>query len=86
MPRQIVTLEVVLSVDADKADALIGTQGWSDPSGDCEPPITGLVLRADQLVWSLANLAMDQWRDSLDAYVVQANGLPGEIEDDESEF
>lgn len=82
MRRQTITLEVVIEVDADKAEALAGTDGWMDPqSGDGEPPISGITLRSDQLVWTLAHTALDHWRDSLDAVILEANGLPGPIED-----
>lgn len=83
MRRQIITLEVVIEVDADKADKLVGTDGWMDHAGEGEPPISGIVLRADQLVWALAHRAMDEWRDSLDAVILEANGLPGEVTDDD---
>ena len=85
--RQMVTLEVIVEVDADEAEKLVGSPGWSDPSGDGEPPISGLTLRADQLVWTLAHRALEEW-SGLDAFIVEANGLPGEItnEDEESEF
>lgn len=84
MRRQTITLEVVLEVDADKAEKLAGTEGWVDPSsGEGEPPISGIVLRADQLVWALAHRALDEWRDSLDAVILEANGLAGPIEDED---
>lgn len=81
-PRQTIILEVVVEVDAAKAQQLAGTDGWMDASGDGEPPIPGIVLRADQLVWALAQRASEEWRESLDAVIVEANGHLGDIVDD----
>lgn len=88
MPRrQMVALEVILSVDADKAAELVGTEGWMDALGEGEPPIPGIVYYADRLVWGLASRALSEWRDTLDAVIVEATGIPGDIEDeDKSDF
>jgi hypothetical protein len=73
MPRRQVTLEVVLEIDADLADSLIGDPGWMGDNGDYEPPISGQVLKADSLVWDLARRAHDHWMTSLRSSIVTAS-------------
>jgi hypothetical protein len=73
MPRRQVTLEIVLEIDSDLADSLKGDPGWMGTDGDCEPPISGQVLKADSLVWDLARRAQDRWTTSLRSTIVTAS-------------
>lgn len=71
--RQIVTVTLTLSIDADKGDALVGDQGFLSPDGEYSAPISGLEIRADLLAWELARTAIESLRDSLDAHVLNAD-------------
>jgi hypothetical protein len=64
---------VTLSIDADKGDALVGDHGFLSPDGSYSAPITGLEIRADLLAWELARVSLDSCRESLDAYVLDAD-------------
>ena len=80
--RQTVTLQVTLSVDADKAEKLAGYEGWSSIEGDYEPPMSGLAICGEHLVWTLARSAMDQWSELLRPYIIAADVIVGEPVDE----
>lgn len=80
--RQTVVLQVTMSVDADKAEKLAGSEGWSSLEGDCEPPMSGLSICAEHLVWSLARSAMDQWTELLGGLIIGADAIVDEPVDD----
>jgi hypothetical protein len=84
MARRLIALEVILEVDSDKAEALKGYEGWSSPDGDGEPPISGIALRADQLVVALSHRALEEWREPLDAVIAEVNFVIEDIVDEEA--
>jgi hypothetical protein len=71
--RQMVVLQVTLSVDADKAEKLADFEGWSSFDGDYESPMSGLAICGEHLVWSLARSAMDQWSETLGSHILAAD-------------
>ena len=86
-PRRLLTFTVVLSIDADKGDALEGDRGFLDPDGEFGLPMTGLEIHSDLLAWSLARQAFETLGERLDAVVLDASGHVGdEIPSEISEF
>ena len=81
--NRLVTIEIVLQIDPDLADALEGDYGWMGSDGSSFPPISGQVLRADGLVWDLARQAHDTWRDSLGAIIVSASARFEDLKDED---
>jgi hypothetical protein len=82
--RQTVVLQVIVSVDADKAEKLAGSDGWSSPEGDCEPPMSGLSICAEHLVWALARSSMDQWSELLGCFIISADAVVGDAVDEQT--
>lgn len=85
--RRLVTFTVIVSIDADKADSLVGDPGFLSPDGDYGLPISGLEMTTDNLAWSLARQAFETLGERLDAVVLDASSHVGdEIPSGPSEF
>jgi hypothetical protein len=88
MPRRrLVTFTVILSVDVEKADSLVGDPGFLGPDGAYGLPFSGLELVSEDLAWSLARQAFDTFSEKLGAVVLDASSHVGdEIPSGPSEF
>lgn len=86
-PRQSLTIQLNLVVNAEKAALLKGDPGFLAPDGEFGLPVSGIEQRGELLAWSLARLAIDEIGDSLGAYIVDARVVVGDVTpDDLSEF
>ncbi len=85
--RRLVTFTVILSVDVEKADSLVGDPGFLASDGEYGLPFSGLELVSEDLAWSLARQAFDAFGEKLGAVVLDASSHVGdEITSEFSEF